>query len=192
MVDLKSEFPSMSHFITPVPTSSELNSYGKLYNRLFYVPEVYPSVFANLMYGKSSFGQLGTVISDFFNRNSNLSPDEFAVAVRKNSTTEAAGKEMYRMLREDNIYLKCHDGDSIQFQRYERVQEKLKYVYQSYSKGPEFLMAPLEVAGDTVDNVMAIVRVKRMYGPKTRKVLETMGYSTRERPQVLQLKPVKS
>ena len=92
-------------------------------------------------------------------------------------------------LSSTSAFFRFPDNDSIQLHSPPQFQtlSSLSHSHESNKKGIEFLMAAFQENSISLNQVMQANLMTKIYGPKTKKVMESLGYQTLEQKKPLNL-----
>jgi hypothetical protein len=145
------------------------------------------SVFDSMLYGRTAIADIAKRLMSFKGPKTK-NRYVFMNAMMSNAGVIQAGAEINRMMLNDKIQLKLPGGDSILIHHYRSPNyTPVRYFANVLCNGPEFLMTPNIWPGNTLNSEMKTLNVSNILGPRTLKMLESMGYATVNNPQQLEL-----
>ena len=106
---------------------------------------------------------------------------------QSNKPTVSAMKRLYKTLTRETLYYKLGDGTNLKLHQEQGQFRPPAHVDPIYNEGPEFLMTLGNGRGLTLNNVMDDGNFSAVLGPSTLKVMEKLGYATRNNNHMLQL-----
>ena len=113
------------------------------------------------------------------------SRDRYLDEFENNPQTISAARKLYTMASSNNLVAIVPDGTKIPlltFQGKHVPGESVSHLHSIYADSADFLMTSMTPFLETPQSLMKRHKTKSILGPHTLKILEAMGYATRNNP----------
>ena len=147
-------------------------------------------MYESFMHSNSeSFAKVGNIFGNIKNR-SNITEDGFVDELESNQEFMTAALKLFSMATSDNVYLLLPDNTKIILNTNVEAYHKgtaLCHFSDIYKSSPDFLMTAFFKHGQTLNFILNEVNSTSVYGPRTLKTLEAIGWPTRNQPKGIEL-----
>ena len=187
----------LSHGLGFTTSLTDYNSYGKDLPA-FIGPKIYlapngvnlmpSSALDYMMYGGNYARSFGDMSNEMFDIGCDITTD---ISCAKSVVSQnSMGYAMYHLLTRGKIELVTKDDTKLQLSTDTNEfipGQTLVHLHQSFDNTLEFLMTPFPASGETLETKLHKFDSNSLYGPKTLKVFEGIGYNTKATRQEIRL-----